>query len=496
MSSKSDPERAPAPRTGRPWSLAARLTAWYAGSAFALVLACTGLLYVALARSLDRDDDDSLADKVHALRAALRGRPGDGAALRHEAEAALEGRQLSKVYVRVLGADGRSVLEAPGMGEALPPEAFPAPVGPDEGPGSGTDLRSAGGRPFRALAARARGPEGAVHVIQVALDRSQEEEMLAGYRRGMALVLGVALVGCALAGYWIARRGLRPVREVTAMARRIRPATLGERLGTAGLPAELLALADTFNAMLDRLEDSFGRMARFSADIAHELRTPVNNLRGEAEVALGKPRSPEEYREALGSCLEECDRLARLIDSLLFLARAESPKTQVERERLDVGRELGAVQAFYEAAATEAGIRLSVVEPGGLFAELNRPLFQRAVGNLVANALAHTSPGGAVTLSASRDGAAVHVEVADDGCGIDPAHLPYLLDRFYRVDASRTSSTKPGLRKGDGGGVGLGLAIVKVIAELHGGGVAVTSEVGRGTRARLRFPAAGSPAAG
>src|SRR5262249_7366571 len=150
--------------------------------------------------------------------------------------------------------------------------------------------------------------------------------------------------------------------------RRIRSTTLHERVELAGLPAELSVLAGTFNEMLDRLEESFTRLARFSADIAHELRTPVNNLRGEAEVALGKARAPEEYREVLGSCLEECGRLSRIIDSLLFLARAESPETQIAREWIDVGRELAVVRDFYEAAAGEAGVTLRLAAPQGIVA--------------------------------------------------------------------------------------------------------------------------------
>ncbi len=173
--------------------------------------------------------------------------------------------------------------------------------------------------------------------------------------------------------------------------------------------------------------------------------------------------------------------MSGLIDSLLFLARAEDPKTEVEREPLDVGRELAAVQEFYGAAAAEAGVNLAVQAPAGLVADLNRPLFQRAVGNLVANALAHTPADGTVTLAARCDGEAVCVEVADDGRGIAAEHLPHLFDRFYRVDPSRSSAA---------GHVGLGLAIVKSIAELHRGSVAVASEVGRGTRVTLRLPAA------
>jgi two-component system heavy metal sensor histidine kinase CusS len=266
---------------------------------------------------------------------------------------------------------------------------------------------------------------------------------------------------------------------MAATAGRIGSATLYERLDLRGLPSELSDLAATFNAMLDRLEESFQRLARFSADIAHELRTPVNNLRGEAEVALGKARSAEEYREVLGSGLEECGRLARLIDNLLFLARAESPETQIVREPADMRRELETVCAFYEATATEAGVDLTVQAQAGLVIDVDRGLFQRALGNLVANALAHSPRGGRVALRARRDGGAGVVEVEDTGCGIPAQHLPHVWDRFYRADPARSTAA---------GRVGLGLALVKGIVALHRGTVAIDSEVGLGTRVRLILP--------
>jgi two-component system heavy metal sensor histidine kinase CusS len=477
MSSKNAPDRPP-------WSLAARLTAWYAGSAFLLILSATGFLYWVLVTNLEREDDEFLADKVQVLRILLRDHPEDVKELQREVEWAWAARQYVQVYVRILDETGRSILETPGMSDGLGPDVFPPAGAVDVDRAAGHEAITPGGKSFRVLAVRlgdvAVGQSGArAHVVQVALDRTHEEELLAGYRRSLLLVLSLALVLCALAGHRIARRGLRPVAEIADTARRIRSTTLNERIEAQGLPAELAVLAGTFNEMLDRLEESFQRLAQFSADIAHELRTPVNNLRGEAEVALGKPRTPQEYREVLGSCLEECGRLARMIDSLLFLARAESPQVQIARERVDVGRELDAVREFYEAAAAEAGVSLVHHSGAAVVASLDRTLFQRAVGNLVANAIAHTPSGGTIALTATTHDDTVRVEVADTGRGIPPDHLPRLFDRFYRVDAARSSIS---------GGVGLGLAIVKSIATLHRGRAEIASEVGRGTRVTLVFP--------
>jgi two-component system heavy metal sensor histidine kinase CusS len=476
MSSKNASE----PRAGS-WSLAARLTAWYAGSAFLLILAATGFLYWVLVTNLDREDDQFLADQVRYLRTLLRDKPDDFPALKKEAELEWAASQHVQVYKRILDENGRAILETPGMRGLLPAAVFPHPGAVDAEPEEGSEVELPGKRSFRVFAAQAsRGRSGRpACVIQVALDRTAEEDLLAGYRWNLWLVLGFALVLSSVAGYQIARRGLRPVREMAETTRRIRSTTLYERLELRGVPAELSLLAGTFNEMLDRLEESFGRLSRFSADLAHELRNPVNNLRGEVEVALGKLRSPDEYREVLSSSLEECTRLARLIDSLLFLARAENPQIEISRDRVDVGQELEAVREFYDAAAVEAGITLTAQSPHGIVAELDRTLFQRAVGNLVANALAHTPAGGGVRMTATAAGDSVRVDVADTGGGIPRDHLPHVFDRFYRVDGAR--STAPGR-------VGLGLAIVQSIAMLHQGRVEIASEVGRGTCASLFFP--------
>jgi two-component system heavy metal sensor histidine kinase CusS len=469
------------PRPPLPWSLATRLTVWYGGSAFLLLAAATGFLYWALVTNLDREDDEFLADKLSFLQTLLRDRPADARMLQEEVELEPAARQYGQVYVRLLDADGKLIMETPGMSEHLPAQAFPNPQEALAGPAPGMDVTSPAGKAFRVVAARAVAgkAEGQGPIIQAGLDRTREGELLASYRKYLWLVLSIALVVCALAGYQIARRGLRPVRQITAAARGIRSTTLHERIDTGGFPAELSDLAETFNGMLDRLQESFDRLGRFSADIAHELRTPVNNLRGEAEVALNKPRSPQEYRETLGSCLEECGRLTHIIDNLLFVARADSPQTQISRDRLDVGKELATVRDFYEAAAGEAQVRLVVSAPDGVVADLDRTLFQRALGNLVANALAHTPPGGMVSMTACQDSNAVRVEVCDTGCGIAPDQLPHVFDRFYRADPVRSTAS---------GRVGLGLAIVKSVAALHRGSAAIASESGKGTRVTLLFP--------
>ncbi len=477
---------------GRAWSLAARLTAWYIVSAFALIAISTIILYVSFVKNLDREHDQFLIDKIRVMRGLLRERPSDEVSLREEVEEDWAPRQFARIFVRILSREGRTLFESRGMEPDLPWSAFPAPVPTASAPHEALEI-SANGKPYRILSAMAsvgRSGPGATTtssvaaepacILQVALETESINSLLSAYRQRLGIVLVIALVASALVGYRIAHRGFEPVHEIAGIAERIRSSTLHERIPTTGLPAELAALARTCNDMLDRLEASFQRLSRFSADIAHELRTPVNNLRGVSELALSKPRTDEEYQETLISCVEECDRITRIIQALLFLARADDPQTHIQPEQLDVAVELDTVREFYEAAAVDAGISLRIDCASGLKANLDRILFQRAVGNLISNALAYTPSGGVVTLLAHRDNGSVLVAVRDTGKGIPAEHLPHVFDRLYRADAARESTS---------GNLGLGLALVKSITALHKGTVEIRSEVGRGTQVSLQFPA-------
>lgn len=467
-------------RNARSWPLATVLTVYYAGSAFLIVALTTGLLHWSIVRNMDANDDRLLADRVTLIRAMIQRHAMDVSSMVRMVGDSAQNSQQPQLYVRVLDSQHRVVAESAGMSAVVPPDHFP-PAG--EGPLTGVSAELSPERPLRLMSATAGTPTGhhGLWHIQVALDRSQEGQLLLHYRRNARYLLGGAFIVCVAMGYSIARRGTRPIHAITRAASRVQASNLDQRIETAALPSELRQLTGTFNDMLARLQRSFDQLSRFSADIAHELRTPINNLRGVLDVALEKRRTPEEYEEAIGSSLEECHRLGRLVESLLFLARAENPRTQIERFRCDLRMELAAIRDFFENQAHEAGLTLVLEAADGIDANLNRPLFQQAVGNLVANAIAYTARGGTVILRADVTGSAVRVEVSDTGCGIPSRHLPNLFTRFFRADPSRTPTS---------GGVGLGLAIVKSIVELHGGTVGVESVEGRGTRVWLVFPCA------
>lgn len=482
MSSKNATEPRPLRFLRRaPWSLAARLTTWYAVSAFIVILSASILLYLALERSLDFENDRVLLDRANEVRQLLSRLPGPPQEIPSIPES-MPQRHHTPVYLRMLDGDGKVRAEYPANAH-MPQMVFPPPISGEDDELHASVAITPNGHRYRVLSMLAPRPAGVdggkPYTVQVALALGPQESLLAAYRRRLWIAMSAALILCIFIGYEIARRGIRPIAQVTNIARRIRSTTLDARIDSKNMPAELQSLAGEFNEMLDRLQESFARINRFSADIAHELRTPVNNLRGVAEVALTKARSREEYHEALSSNIEECVRLSHIIENLLFLARAEDPRHQVARDALDLGHELATVAEFYEASATEAGVSIDVNVDGPLSVKLNRTLFQRAVGNLLDNSIKHTPAGGKITVAASRFNGTLQINVADTGIGIPHEHLPHVFDRLYRVANDRSKNT---------GGAGLGLAIVKSIAASHGGSVNIESPEGGGTRVTIAIP--------
>lgn len=460
-------------------TLAFRLTAAYSLPGLLLVLIATASLYVVLRTELDKSTEQFLADKLHVLRTILEERPNDEDALREEIELETAARRYQQFYIRLLDDHGAPILTTTGMADQLDIAGLIRRT--QSHPEHSVPMMGFHGRPFRVASAAAVAGFSPPRndTIQIAIDISQEEGLLRRYRMWFWAILLTSSVLFPVLGYWIARHGIRPVEEIAATARRITSTNLRERIQAEGYPSELASLAGTFNEMLERLEESFERISRFTGDIAHDLRTPVNNIRGEAEVALARARTVDEYRDVLESSLEEAVRLSDLIGDLLFLARAESPLTELHREQVNIGELLSTVRDYYEASASNGGISL-VEEPAPepLSAELDRSLMLRAVSNLVSNAIAHTPTGGIVTLAARAEDTAIRIQVSDTGSGIPAEALPRVFDRFFRVDPSRSKTS---------GGTGLGLAIVQSIMTLHGGSAEIASELGRGTTVTLRI---------
>lgn len=482
MSSKTPEDPAPAAPAARPtrgaWSITSRLTWCYGLSTVVLLLVAAAFLDWGLRRSLLAQDHALVASKVHVLQLLLRDHSAHPEILAGEVEhEAGEGQSL-RYFLRVLDQAGSLRLETPGMAAVLPTALFPPPPLPGlANPAVAREL--ADGRRYLLLSAHAieAGEPSRERILQVGLDVSHNDRLLAAYRRQLLLMLGGGALVAALAGALVARAGLRPVLQLTAQAERITASRLDERINPARWPGELRALAAAFDGMLDRLRDSFARLSDCTADMAHALRNPINNLRGEAEVALARDRPARDYQQTLASSLEELDRLSRLIDGLLFIARTDNPGAALEHRRFAARPEMEAVREFYEALAGEKGITVTCEGDAILWGD--PMLFRRAISNLLANALKHTPAAGRVSITArpvADNGA--ELTVADSGAGIPEAGQSRVFDRFYQVVPSGDQTSH---------GAGLGLAIVRSIMRLHGGTASLTSAVGQGTVVTLNF---------
>lgn len=462
-------------------SIAFRLTMLYSAVALLTLLTVAAVLYWAVVDSVTQDDQRFLSEKIHVLRSMLEQRPSDQSLMEEEVKWETGVLPHARYFVQISNRQGRVLDATPGFDQSGIDQAnFPEPAGLHTTVAPVGRQTTVQGRTYLLTAAVAKlGSEGAnSRVVRLALDVSHEDIIFAEFRHIAGIVVMVGLFISALLGAVVAQRGLRPIRAMADAAARTSVSRLHHSLDSAQWPAELQPLVIEFNGMLKRLEEAFSRISGFSADLAHELRTPLNNLMGEAEVTLSRSRSEGEYRDALGSILEECQRLSRMTDSLLFLARSDNPEAQLYRETFSARAELLIVADFYDAVAEDGGIALTVQGAGDVFAD--RELFRRAVTNLVSNAIRHSPENSEVRLRLSPQVHGLEVWVEDAGMGVPQDAQAQLFDRFFRAEANRKNANSVGS--------GLGLAIVKSIMKLHQGSVNLTSRPGEGTAVVLWFP--------
>ena len=456
-------------KSRRPWSLAQRATAM-AGVATTLIL----LLFTwTVERSIEGHfasmDLDALRGTVTSIQTALAmANPQDLAQTRACLSEVMSGH--GGVVFQVSTASGVPVFGTAPPGLTERSRATPAVSALDV-----SDLRiwQDAGRVYRGAVLRAPGRRR----LLVAMDIDVHVAYLTRLRHDLWLGAVVASLFSILAAWLAVRQGLAPIHRMVARMRGITSEKLDVRLDPGMVPLELSDLVKSFNALLERIEKSFQRLSNFSADIAHELRTPVTNLTTQTQVALSRGRSADDYREILYSNLEEYERMAAMIGDMLFLAQADHGLVRIERAPMDMAAEVRALFEYFEAWAEERAVTLRL-EGADVTVAGDRAMLRRALSNLVSNAIRHTAQGQAVTVRLTRTPEHAEIVVENPGAEIPAEHLPHLFDRFYRVDPSR---------KRAGEGAGLGLAIVKSIVEAHDGSVGVESAHGR-TRVWIRLP--------
>jgi heavy metal sensor kinase len=320
--------------------------------------------------------------------------------------------------------------------------------------------------------------------LQVAQELEPVMQTLANLQTQLLLGLALALSLAGLGGFFLASRALRPIDQITQTAQTISADDLSQRIHHQGPADEVGRLAQTFDTMLDRLQAAFVRERRFTGDAAHELRTPLAALKGRIGVTLSQPRPPAEYQETLQEMEQQVDRLIRLSNDLLFMARLDQGQFQLRQEKIELADFLGAVVDQVRPLATAKAITLSEQIPRDLTIRGDLDLLIRLHLNLLDNAVKYTPANGRIIIQAEQSSSYVHITISDTGPGITAEHLPHLFERFYRVEGGRSR----GWQDNGQGGAGLGLAIAHEIARAHGGNLSVQSEVGNGSTFVVRLP--------
>ena len=318
--------------------------------------------------------------------------------------------------------------------------------------------------------------------LTLLLDITHHQHFLQRMQHLIWMTVGLSALATAILGAWAARSGLQPLRRMSAIAGSVSADSLNARLPQAQMPAELADLAKAFNAMLERLDSSFQRLSAFSADIAHELRTPLSNLLTHTQVTLTRPRSLEEYREALHGNLEELQWMAQLVNDMLYLAKADHGLLTPRREPLELAREVDALLEFYAPLAEDSLIALSRTGNGQIAGD--RSMLRRALSNLLDNALRYTPAGGTISVLITATASHLRISLENTGTVIPAEQLPRLFDRFYRADPAR--------REGSSEHAGLGLAITQSIIRAHGGQIGCESQEGL-TRFVIELPPGQTP---
>jgi len=453
------------------------LTLWYVLVLASLLALYAGVASLFLFLSLREDFDHNLLEDLETVEGSLTKESHGLVSLHSNHPDAAEPRIGH--FIEVWSPEGSLLFRS----AALQNQAMGGPPGPKEGlrdPTPSTTRLPNG--------AQVRLVSSVYHVEdqRVVLRVAYSEEGLWGELRefGAVLLLGfpIALLLAGVGGYALARKALAPIDRMAIQTQKISAERLTDRLSVENPEDELGKLASVFNAMLARLQAAFDQLRRFTADASHELRTPLTAIRSVGEVALQEQKSPAEYRDVIGSMLEEVDRLTRLVESLLTLSRADAGHVQLQRMDISLLALTREASSMVEVLAEEKGQRMDIDGDADLIVSVDRLVLRQGIVNLLDNAIKY-SPRNTPILVRVGFGAAgrASLDITDEGPGIPFEHQPYVFDRFYRVDQARTR---------EWGGTGLGLAITRWAVQAHGGEIDLTSKHGMGTTFHVSLPLA------
>lgn len=452
-------------------SIGTKLTAWYSLIMAASLCAFGVAADLAMKNSIHSTVDEGLRQRIEGVRNILLEEGPKGIdALTDEFQEYADG-QGKRGRLRVVDPSGKLIF-------VTPASDFLAKAARD----SGSDreyLTRVDGEGFHTLHDTIDANGGAYDVV-VATAMDDYERAVDRFELALCFSVPIILIVAALSGYWLSRRALSPVDEITQAARKIGAQDLAQRITVHKSGDELERLANTLNAMLGRLEAAFQRITKFTADASHELRTPVSVMRTSAEIALRKSRSEREYRDALAQILQESERMSQLIEQLLILARSDAGSSVLPMVPTNLAQPLQSACAHASGLAREKQLSFSTHIPDQpLWVRGDSTSLERLFLVLLDNAVKYTPDGGRIDVQLSVEDALAVASIRDTGIGVASEDLPHIFERFYRADPARTR---------DLGGSGLGLAIGTWIAQVHGGEIRVQSEPSRGSCFEVRLP--------
>jgi heavy metal sensor kinase len=453
------------------------LTLWYVFVLASLLALYAGVASLFLFLSLREDFDHNLLQDVETVEGMLTKEPNGLVSLHASHPDAAEPRIGH--FIEVWSPQGSLLYRS----AALQGQTLGGPPGPEEGQNDPTPstTRLPNGTRVR-LASSVYHIEDQRVVLRVAYSEERLWRELGEFGQVLALGFPIAVLLAGLGGYALARKALSPIDSMATQAKTISAERLGDRLCIENSQDELGKLATVFNEMLGRLQAAFDQLRRFTADASHELRTPLTAIRSVGEVALQDQRSPAEYRDVIGSMLEEVDRLTRLSESLLALSRADAGHVQLQREEIPLIRVAREASSVVEVLAEEKRQQIDIEGDANIMVSVDRLILRQAVVNLLDNAIKYSPAESPILVRVQSGGnQQVFLDVVDQGPGIPSEHQAYVFDRFYRVDRARTR---------EWGGAGLGLSITRWAVEAHGGEIALKSEEGHGCTFRVSLPVA------
>jgi len=457
-----------------------KITLWYLLSVMGILLFSGTFLYFRLQHKLNKKADQLILDEEEELLLTLLDKDSTLNGLKSTIVLEFSEDRYYKLSIRLLDAGGKTIIVSDNFSVQ---DLETSEIAVTKAKGGESVFQSVRVRerkyPFRLLT-KAIDQDGSLkYILQIGLYMKPLYKTIENLKSNLLILMPI-LIALSIAGGWfLARRSLLPIENITRTTREITASNLNKRLLPTHTGDEVDELANTINLMLDRIEDSFVRIVQFTSDVSHELRTPVAAIKTGTEVMLSRERTVEEYRELLENNLSALERMTRMISDLLEISRSDSGVNILHLKSFNLGNMLKELQNKFRLISETKNINILFNEVPGFQITGDKDLLRRVFSNLLDNAIKFTSSGGSVSITLTDRGNDIVTGIKDTGIGISEEHLEKIFDRFFRVDTSRSRDT---------GGIGLGLNICKNVVELHKGNIDVKSKTGIGSTFEVILP--------